>query len=286
MNLECFGKGSPPAVFDQGWGGTILDWAKVESSIATITRACFYDRAGMGWSDPSGHASTPKNVTDDLHLLLRKAGIQGPVILVGHSLGGLYATLYTDRFPEEVAGLVLVDPSFAGQDDLARTPEEKRADEAGAKKQRDYLSSCADFARRHELSRAEPHHCFDSSIALPEAQIAYALPAYLKPFRWQAMESELGHMTDEHAFARQWGDRPAIVLTHDFSIPNPGEPDATRMARAALITAGHDALAARSSRGESIVVAHANHDIQNDQPQVVIDAIRKVVLATRQAYGK
>jgi pimeloyl-ACP methyl ester carboxylesterase len=286
MNLECMGNGSPIVVFDQGWGGTILDWVKVQKPISAMTRACFYDRAGMGWSDPSGRPSTPRNVTDDLHILIRKAGIQGPVVLVGHSLGGLYATLFADRFPDDVAGLVLVDPSFAGQDDLARTPEEKKADEAGAKQQSDYLAGCAGFARRGELSRAEPHHCFDSNISLPEPQIAYGLPAYLKPFRWEAMASELGHLTDERAFARSWGSRPVIVLTHDFSIPNPGEDEATRKARGALITAGHNALAARSSRSESVVAAHANHYIQNDKPQVIIDAISKVVLEVRQASGK
>jgi pimeloyl-ACP methyl ester carboxylesterase len=202
---------------------------------------------------------------------------------VGHSLGGLYATLYADRFPDEVAGLVLVDPSFAGQDDLASTPEEKAASAAAARKQSDYLAACAEFARRHELSRAEPHHCFDSDIPLPEPQIAYALPAYLKPFRWEAMASELGRTTDERAFARSWGEKPVIVLTHDFSIPNPGETESDRRTRGASVTAGHEALAARSKRGESIIVAHAGHYIQNDQPQAVIDAIRKVVSDVRRA---
>jgi hypothetical protein len=67
MNLECIGTGSPTVVFDQGWGGTILDWLKVQAPISALTRTCFYDRAGMGWSPPSGRPSTPLNVSDDLH---------------------------------------------------------------------------------------------------------------------------------------------------------------------------------------------------------------------------
>ena len=84
-------------------------------------------------------------------------------------------------------------------------------------------------------------------------------------------------MADERAFARDWGAMPVIVLSHDPSIANPGEDEASRRAREDFIKAGHDALAARSSRGQSIVVSHAGHYIQNDQPQAVIDAIRKVV---------
>jgi len=276
MNLQCYGKGSPAAVFDQGWGENITDWQKVVGPIATVTRVCVYDRAGLGWSDRSGRPSTPKNITDDLHALLRRAGVRAPVILVGHSIGGLYATTYADRFPSDVAGLVLVDPSFAGQDDGPRTPEEDTR-EAEARAERDaYLQSCADFGRRHELSRTQPHHCFDSDIKLPEDQIAYLLPAYLKPFRWEAMRSELDHTDDERAFARPWGALPVVVLTHDFS----GETAAAKE-RGQVVAAGHLALAARSTRGEHRVVANAGHDIQNDQPQAVIDAVRTVVTAAR-----
>src|SRR5271156_3947207 len=126
MNMVCLGEGSPTVVFDLGLGGNLLHWQKVQQLVSAITKACFYDRAGYGYSDPSPRPLTAANVVDDLHALLAKAGITGPIVLVGHSIGGLYATLYTDTYPDQVAGLVLIDPSYAGQGRALRklTPDE------------------------------------------------------------------------------------------------------------------------------------------------------------------
>src|ERR1700742_204571 len=124
LNMVCMGTGSPTVVFLQGSGSDITDWRKVREPVAVLTRECFYDRANLGYSDPSDKPTTAENVTDDLHALLRAAGIKTPVVLVGHSLGGLYATYYADKFLPDVAGLVLVDPSFAGQFDLALNPRD------------------------------------------------------------------------------------------------------------------------------------------------------------------
>ncbi len=117
LNFVCAGSGSPTVVFEQGSGENILDWHKVQAPVAAFTRACVYDRAGFGYSDASRRPTTAINVTDDLHALLRASQTKGPIVLVGHSLGGLFATLYADRFRSEIGGLVLIDPSFAGQFD-------------------------------------------------------------------------------------------------------------------------------------------------------------------------
>jgi len=277
MNLQCIGRGSPTVVFDQGWGGTILDWAKVQKAVSGLTRACFYDRAGEGWSDPSGRAATVLNVTDDLHALLRRAGVRGPIVLVGHSLGGLYATAYADRFAAQVGGLVLVEPAFAGQDDDPKDPAEQKLEDDLAKRQKDALAACAAAARLGELSPADPHHCFDPKPPFTPAEIGYLLPAYVKPLRWEAMASELGRGDEEFRLARPWGDKPVVVLTRDQFPAAPGQSEAARAAGEALWRHGHDQLAARTSRGRSVTVRGAGHYIQQDQPQAVIDAIREVV---------
>jgi pimeloyl-ACP methyl ester carboxylesterase len=282
MNLQCVGKGAPTVIFSQGWGGTILDWAKVQPTVSGFTRACFYDRAGEGYSDPANRPATPQNVTDDLHALLHAARISGPVVLVGHSLGGLYVTLYADRFLDEVSGLVLVDSSFSGQDDVPETDAEKAALDAALKGQAHAVAACTAHARAGELSLADPHHCFEAKPPFSAAEIAYLLPAYLKPFRWEAMASEQGHLDEERPFARPWGDRPVIALTRDHFPAAPGQSEASCQANADHWKEGHDQLAARSSRGSSIVVANSNHYIQNDQPQAVAEAIRKVVMQVRE----
>jgi len=174
MNIQCIGSGSPTVVFDQGWGGTVLDWAKVQKAVSGMTRACFYDRAGEGWSDPAVRPATVLNVTDDLHTLLHRANVRDPIVLVGHSLGGVYATVYIDRFPAKVGGLVLVDPAFAGQDDDPKSAAEKALEDGLGRRQGEALAACAAFARQGQLSPADPHHCFDSKPPFTPAEIPAA----------------------------------------------------------------------------------------------------------------
>ncbi|MEO6968305.1 MAG: alpha/beta hydrolase [Rhodanobacteraceae bacterium] len=109
LNLYCIGKGSPTVVFDSGLGSDMDVWAFVQPIIAAHTRACAYDRAGLGFSDPGNLAANSANIADDLHRLLVAASIKPPYILVGHSYGGMNVRLYADKYLPEVAGMVLID---------------------------------------------------------------------------------------------------------------------------------------------------------------------------------
>jgi pimeloyl-ACP methyl ester carboxylesterase len=115
LYLECQGTGTPVVVFVAGLGDTgEAAWRTVWNEVARSTRACVYDRAGLGRSDPSPNAATYQSAVDDLHALLRNAHVSGPSVLVGHSLGGLLARLYAHDHPEAVAGLVLLDGTPVG----------------------------------------------------------------------------------------------------------------------------------------------------------------------------
>ena len=109
LNLYCLGEGKPTVIFEAGLGGDNSAWARVQPAIAAHTRACSYDRAGIGFSDPARRPSDSANIVDDLHRLLNAAAIKPPYILVGHSLGGMHVRLYADTYLGEVAGMVLVD---------------------------------------------------------------------------------------------------------------------------------------------------------------------------------
>jgi pimeloyl-ACP methyl ester carboxylesterase len=116
LHLNCIGQGTPTVVMDAGGGASSITWGLVSSEIAKFTRVCTYDRAGLGWSDPNPRISrTSQQSVDELHLLLTKAGINPPYILVGHSLGGVNMRLYASQYPEDVVGLVLVDSSHENQ---------------------------------------------------------------------------------------------------------------------------------------------------------------------------
>ena len=290
LNVFCLGEGSPTIVFGQGGEGNIANWKKVQPAVSALTRTCFYDRAGFGYSDPTSDPITGLQVTDELHALLRAAKIKGPVVLVGHSVGGFYATLYADRFADEVAGLVLVDPGFDGQGDW-RTDDDRKVDNPHNLSGEANLLKCAALARAGKLSAANlaSEGCYPPppQDAAP-GEAAYVLHAITRPSWYEAEYSQsvnyfprdaevsVSHGQERAAY-RSFGDLPLVVLSAAGSTQVPWRSeDANRRSNDHWL-AGHRALAKRSSRGRWALVPGANHFIQLSQPQAVIDAIQAVV---------
>src|SRR5918998_1738836 len=112
LHIDCVGQGSPTVVLDAGSGGFSAQWVRVQGEVSGTTRVCAYDRAGMGWSELGPDPRDAKQITGELHTLLSEAGIEGPYVLAGHSFGGMYMQTYAARYPEEVAGVTLVDSSI------------------------------------------------------------------------------------------------------------------------------------------------------------------------------
>src|SRR5918995_7349111 len=115
LHINCAGQGSPTVVLDAGSGEMSASWVLVQREVSDTTRVCAYDRAGMGWSEMGPEPRDAKQITGELHTLLTKAGIEGPYVLVGHSFGGLYMQTYAARYPDEVAGVSLVESSHPEQ---------------------------------------------------------------------------------------------------------------------------------------------------------------------------
>jgi pimeloyl-ACP methyl ester carboxylesterase len=110
------GTGGPAVVFAPGGGGVGLDFLLAHDRVAEFTTSVLYDRASTGWSDDADLPRSGDEVTDELRALLRTAGVPAPYLLVGHSLGGVYVQRYAQRFPDEVAGLLLLDPAHEDWD--------------------------------------------------------------------------------------------------------------------------------------------------------------------------
>ncbi|MGH2474301.1 MAG: alpha/beta fold hydrolase, partial [Candidatus Limnocylindrales bacterium] len=108
LYLDCRGQGSPTVVLEAGMGDGARGWAPVIDGLAATSRTCAYDRAGRGSSDPRGQ-HTVADAAADLRAVLAAAGEAPPFIVVGHSLGEVYARVFADRHRTEVSGLVLVD---------------------------------------------------------------------------------------------------------------------------------------------------------------------------------
>jgi len=109
LHINCTGEGSPTVVVESGWGDMSATWGWVQPEIAKTTRICTYDRAGMGWSEASPESRTAGEFVKELHILLAKANVTGPYVLVGHSMGAFTVIMYAHDYPAEVSGLVLVD---------------------------------------------------------------------------------------------------------------------------------------------------------------------------------
>jgi len=113
LQLSCTGSGSPTVVLEPGQGGVSSDFAWITPVVTRDTRVCVYDRAGRGWSDAAGGPQDGARIAADLHTLLDRAGVPGPYVLAGHSFGGLYVHSFAAQFPDDFAGLVLLDSTAA-----------------------------------------------------------------------------------------------------------------------------------------------------------------------------
>jgi pimeloyl-ACP methyl ester carboxylesterase len=128
LHLNCSGSGSPTVVLENGLGDMSATWTRITAEVSRTARVCAYDRAGQGWSDDVEMPQDGLTIAADLHTLLARAGESGPYVLVGHSAGGPYAMTYAAQYPDEVAGMVLLDsmspdefadlPGFAGEQSM------------------------------------------------------------------------------------------------------------------------------------------------------------------------
>jgi pimeloyl-ACP methyl ester carboxylesterase len=305
VNLFCLGEGSPTVLFEAGAGSNGSTWRHVQGQVAAFTRACVYDRAGLGFSDPPGRTVDAVNVVDDLQRLVVAAPLKTPLVLVGHSIGGLYATLFAAMHKDEVAGMVLVDPSFAHQfESFAQQSTQAEISKfyGTFRMMGEQARACRALVRQlapGQAPNAQQAPCLPASD-MPERPDAVLLAALTQQARqpafYDTMVSEVenfipttegeGHPAPDDneldSASGNLGAMPLVVLTAGRTMATfPGLDDAERARFASAWMAGHDALAHRSTQGSNVLLANSGHYIQIDQPGEVIAAIGRVVDAAR-----
>jgi pimeloyl-ACP methyl ester carboxylesterase len=285
INVLCMGHGSPTVLLESGYRGASGAWYKVQPQIARFTRACAYDRAGYGRSDPGPTPRDGAAVAGDLDAALRTAKIDGPFVMVGHSAGGLYVRLFSDLRPKDVAGMVLVDPSVEHQDQKFAAvfgPGQGGVGPLRALAERCYQAAETGLlpSTEKQLQPCTPKSKRDRTDRAWKEAVAEAS----QPSLWLTAISELDTLwtstSDELDQGRaSYGAMPLVVLTADGTYAD--DTPAVREAADALWRELHQAIAARSSRGQERLVTGSSHNMMLDRPDAVVQAVREVVDQTR-----
>jgi pimeloyl-ACP methyl ester carboxylesterase len=280
INLYCLGSGRPTVILDAGWSGTTWSWSDVQPKLARTTRACAFDRAGLGFSDPGRTPRDTRAIVADLRQTLQAAHVDGPYVLVGHSMGALDMRLYASLHAKDTAGLVLVDPASEHQD----TRMGGRNDAQLAK-----LKACAEADEAGKLVAGTPEdaRCVVSPRAtLPEPFRQALIAMRRKPGFQRALASEYENIATRDsdqidATRRPLGELPLIVLTAEKTGQDPAMSPEQQAASVGMWRRMHDETAALSTRGENRLVLGSGHLIPTEKPEAVIAAVNEVVAAAR-----
>lgn len=244
LHIHCAGQGSPTVVIETGFGEPGVEretssWINVANEIEKTARICVYDRAGLGSSDVApGENRTSKDLAEDLHTLLVKSHIPGPYILVAHSLGGFNARVFTNEYADEVVGMVLVDSSHPDQ--------------------------------WSTINALLPPESPDEPESLKRIRI---IPPASLPEKMDIPTS-----INQVRAVKSLGNLPLVVITHSptMSIDPNLSPELSGKIERNWENLQND-LASLSSNSTHVIATKAGHYIQVDEPQLVIDAILKVI---------
>lgn len=276
LALHHAGSAEPAVVFLPGAGMVGLDYLNIHDQVSQFTTSVLYDRAGTGWSEACALPRTAAEVTDELRSLLREAGVPVPYLLVGHSLGGVYAQRYAQRFPDEVAGLLLMEP--AHEDFDAHMPKQTTLDQL-----RGVLATLRLLLHYKTFYRGLFGRMFASwPDQVREPLIDYHLATLRRTFQeWPTSDrTGNGRLMTELRNGRNMPDVPLIVLCAMGIDPSMEVVMPESYLR--KINEGkqvlYTALVESVPRGEYREVENAGHTtIHTDRPDAVVRAIRDLV---------
>ncbi len=255
LYISCTGTGSPTVVMEAGYGDTSEVWAEVQPEVATFTRVCVYDRAGLGRSDVVGERNT-RDVVNDLTALIENCPVEGPIVLVGHSIGGLIAAMIAFEKPEKVAGVVLIDSSHPNQQPRLHSRLPKA-----------WLEALETF-----FTDAPAFESWDSDLATTQGETPYIRAGSLGDMPLVVLTRDVDLIDlDGISWIKEniWSGYSAEV---------------DRRYGAAWLELQWELLTL-STASSHVVVKGSTHYIQKDRPKVVVEAVRRVVETVRRGGG-
>ena len=239
-------------MLDAGTPGFSAQWGWIQPAIAEFATVVSYDRPGLGWSDPrrDDASQDPRDTAHRLHAALQKLGLPGPYIVVGHSYGGLTSRVFAAAYPDEVNGLVLVDPSHPNQGGRPGSEEQPGGS----------MWFMVALAHIGALRLGLATGIFDDRIGdLPERQADEAGAIFVQPGQWSTVQHEIAAWSDiasQLEPAKPLGDLPLTVLT-----AGTGSVDGSHQL--------HAEIAALSSRGRHISVSGVHPSVAPDRSRAL-----------------
>jgi len=291
LHINCQGipvPGRPTVVMEGGNAESCLTWALVQPEVARFTRACTYDRAGLGWSERSPKPRTATNIVEELHTLLATVGEEPPYVLVGHSIGGMFVRLYAHRYPDQVTGMVLVDAAHEEQymrfpASLQRLQQQSLTMMAGVMRLLKMLNSVGLLALfADKIGKTWP-------TPIPDPVREAYLGSVCSDTRFFETAIDESVSVGENLAAVRaaridtLGNLPLVVLSAPDQFADLEKHLSAEDAEQFRVVTDelHSKLTALSPNGRRVIVRKSGHYIQVEQPEAVVDAIREVVEATQ-----
>ena len=273
MHIYCIGTGSPTVILEALSGGFSSFWGWIQPEVAKQVRVCAYDRAGFGWSESDSVSESPQRTTQNLHTLLTNAGIDGPYVMVGHSIGGLYVREYAAMYPQEVVGMVLLDSSHPDQ--FVRYPEMLKKDPTLT-----WMPLIQSFVRfgigraLFAINGGKNFSRISMGGLLPARQQNEVAAIFLTQEYWRSQQAHLllepGIFQQAHGLGAL-GDMPLAVITRGMDVPDSW-------------TEMQDELAALSTNSIHVNVEGSTHSsliFNSDHAHAVSQIILQVVNAVQ-----
>jgi pimeloyl-ACP methyl ester carboxylesterase len=280
MHLYCSGTGSPTILIEAAAGATWLAWQGVQPKLAQLTRVCTYDRAGHGWSEPRSGPRDAETIVRELHELLDQAGVQRPLVLAGHSAGGLYVREYRREYPAEVAGAVLIDSSSPEQ--IAELPGWQATYEQGKRQKRRQLlwqkvrvwsgwerlmGRCKDVPSKELQNLAGQYNalmCRPAYVGGDESEFMY----------FEATAKEAGRLAS-------FGNVPLLIISQDTGL-RPEGASTEAIAEQRIWAQEQEALKSLSPLSWRVIARGAGHGVQHDRLDVVVNEMTRLIRYLRE----
>lgn len=296
LHLLEKGQGTPTILLEAGLMSTVLSWGEIQNTLAQSYPVVSYDRAGLGWSDLGPMPRTAERMVEELHTLLERAKIPPPYVLVGHSFGGLTMPLFAARYPQETAGVVLVDPVAPAEWNPPSEQDRKRAEIGATVSRRAALlcrigvirflaflltSGATKLAGRlvRLISREAPTESGSVSSPwfwnLPVEERKMAAVFWIQERFCRTIASQLENLPGCAVRVAELGEfcsKPVVILSAKSTPPKRREQ--------------HAAIAQHLPRGRHVLAEESSHWIMQDQPELVLGAIHEVARSVLKPEGE